>query len=298
MPAHRSSGDLIAHIDGASRGNPGPAAYAVLMETADGDRLTCFSKYLGRATNNVAEYQALLAALDYALEHHYPRLRVLTDSELMARQVEGSYKVKSTDLKPLHEQARRMIVKLEAFSIRNVPREENREADRLANEALDAAGQEDIHDRDTKTPGKAITEDPSSNSQEPKIQRELIPIELDRIATAVVDAAFAVHSGLGPGLLENVYRVCLVHELKKRGLAVEQQVVLPVYYDGVRVDAGLPLDLLVEKSLILEIKAVETLLPVHTAQVLTYLKLAGYRLGLLINFNVLRIRDGIRRVAL
>jgi len=136
------------------------------------------------------------------------------------------------------------------------------------------------------------------NHQGTKTPREPIPEKVDRVARLVVDAAFAVHSKLGPGLLESVYEVCLAHELEKRGLVVERQVVLPVYYDGIRLDAGLRLDLLIESCLIVELKAVETLLPVHKAQVLTYLKLTGHRLGLLINFNVPLIRDGIKRIAL
>jgi len=125
-----------------------------------------------------------------------------------------------------------------------------------------------------------------------------IPPETNEIARQTVDAAFAVHTALGPGLLESVYEVCLVHELRKRGLTVRQQVVLPVHYDGVRLDAGLRLDLLVNDTVIVEIKAVENLLPVHKAQALTYLKLTGCRLALLINFNVPVIKEGIHRLAL
>lgn len=131
--------EAIAHIDGASRGNPGPAAYAVVMESSDGSRREGFSGCLGVTTNNVAEYQALLAALEYALRNHYRSLHVQTDSELLALQIEGVYKVKSPALKPLVERARQMIRRLESFSIQHVPREQNQEADRLANQALDAA---------------------------------------------------------------------------------------------------------------------------------------------------------------
>jgi ribonuclease HI len=138
-----SHSEVLVHIDGASRGNPGPAAYAVVMESPDGAPLTAFSKYLGKTTNNSAEYQALLAALEYALGHELRRVRVLTDSELVARQVTGHYKVKSADLKPLHERIRQMITRLESFSIQHVPREQNREADRLANRTLDAAARGD-----------------------------------------------------------------------------------------------------------------------------------------------------------
>jgi probable phosphoglycerate mutase len=139
FPSMAKSPEVIAHIDGASRGNPGPAAYAVVMESADGPRLAGFSEYLGQATNNVAEYQALLAALEYALRNHYLRIQVQTDSELMVHQIEGVYKVKSPGLKPLERRAQQLIARLESFSIRHVPREQNREADQLANQALDAA---------------------------------------------------------------------------------------------------------------------------------------------------------------
>jgi probable phosphoglycerate mutase len=134
-----STPEIVAHIDGGSRGNPGPAAYGVAIETAQGRPLTAFAKFIGETTNNFAEYQGLLAALNYALSHGYARLRVLTDSELMTRQISGSYKVRSPDLKPLHDKARAMIARLESFSIRHVYREQNREADRLANQAMDDA---------------------------------------------------------------------------------------------------------------------------------------------------------------
>jgi ribonuclease HI len=131
--------ELIAHIDGAARGNPGPASYGVVVESADGAARAAFSSCLGRTTNNVAEYEALLAALDYALRQATRRLVVLSDSELLVRQLEGRYKVKSPDLKPRFERAREMIARLESFRIRHVPRSQNAEADRLANQALDAA---------------------------------------------------------------------------------------------------------------------------------------------------------------
>lgn len=134
-----SSSEVVAHVDGGSRGNPGPAAYGVVMETTAGERVAAFAKFLGETTNNFAEYQGLLATLDYALKHNHLRLSVVTDSELMARQISGRYKVRSFDLKPLYEKARAMIARLESFSIRHVPREHNRAADRLVNQALDAA---------------------------------------------------------------------------------------------------------------------------------------------------------------
>jgi len=128
--------------------------------------------------------------------------------------------------------------------------------------------------------------------------REPISEADNRVAALVVDAAYAVHSTLGPGLLESVYEACLAYELEKRGSTVRRQIALPVVYDGIQLEAGLRLDMLVGDRLIVELKAVEQLLPVHTAQVLTYLKLTGRRLGLLINFNVPLIRDGIKRIAL
>ena len=124
---------------------------------------------------------------------------------------------------------------------------------------------------------------------------EPISRELDAVATAIVDAAFRVHSTLGPGLLESVYETCLEHELVKRGQPVLRQVSLPINYDGSKLDAGLRLDLLVADSIIVEVKAIERLLPVHDAQLLTYLKLARKPLGFLINFNVTLIKEGIRR---
>jgi len=130
--------EVVAHIDGGSRGNPGPAAYGVTVCDAQGAHLASFSKFLGRATNNVAEYQGLLAALDYALERGHARLKVISDSELLARQITGRYKVKNPDLKILHGRARSLIEQLDSFSIQHVLREKNREADRLVNEALDA----------------------------------------------------------------------------------------------------------------------------------------------------------------
>jgi len=127
---------------------------------------------------------------------------------------------------------------------------------------------------------------------------EPIPPELDAIAKQVVDAAFHVHRELGPGLIEPVYEACLCYELSQRGLRFQKQLVLPVHYRGVRIDAGLRLDVLVEESLIVENKAVEQMIPLFEAQALTYLRLANKRLCLLINYNVIRIKDGIKRIAL
>ena len=136
-PPDRAQDTYIASIDGAARGNPGPASYAVVLRQPDGRPLDTLRKYLGHATNNVAEYLALIAALDYAHAHRISRLRVRSDSELLVRQMQGRYKVKSPDLRPLYERARKLAAGLAYFSIEHVPRERNREADALANAALD-----------------------------------------------------------------------------------------------------------------------------------------------------------------
>ena len=128
-----------ANIDGGSRGNPGPAAYGVVIRDGSGELVASLKKYIGRMSNNVAEYYGLIAALDYAQEHKIRALRVESDSELLVKQMRGLYKVKSADLQPLFERARKMAQGFESFRIDHVYREQNREADALANEALDVA---------------------------------------------------------------------------------------------------------------------------------------------------------------
>ena len=125
-----------------------------------------------------------------------------------------------------------------------------------------------------------------------------LPSDLEDLATALVDSAFKVHHTLGPGLLESVYESCVSIELTRRGIGYEKQAPMPLVYEGVNVDGGFRLDLLVEKSVVLEIKAVEKLLPIHPSQLLTYLKLANLRLGFLINFNVLMFKEGVKRIVL
>jgi GxxExxY protein len=122
--------------------------------------------------------------------------------------------------------------------------------------------------------------------------------ETDQLAKLIVDAGLKVHRTLGPGLLESVYEHCLAHELRKRGVAVERQLSLPIVYDGERLDAGFRLDIVADNRIIIEIKAVDALTRVHEAQVLTYLKLSGHRLGLLMNFNVELFKHGLRRLVL
>ena len=120
-------------------------------------------------------------------------------------------------------------------------------------------------------------------------------MDKNEISSAVIDAAITVHTALGPGLLESAYEACLAHELRKRGMHVASQLGLPLIYDGMRIESGYRIDLLVEDAVIVELKTVDRLLPVHGAQVLTYLKLSGKPLGLLINFNAMRIKDGLKR---
>ena len=123
-------------------------------------------------------------------------------------------------------------------------------------------------------------------------------MELNQVTERIIGAAIEVHRALGPGLLESAYESCLAYEIAQRGLRVEQQKPLPVVYKEVSLDAGYRLDLLIERSVIVELKAVEALTPLHKAQMLSYLKLSGLKLGLLINFNVQILRNGIQRVIL
>ncbi len=122
--------------------------------------------------------------------------------------------------------------------------------------------------------------------------------EINEMSGKVVDAAIEVHRSLGPGLLESVYETCLVQELMNRGLAVERQVPVPLCYKDVNLEVGFRIDVLVEKYLIVELKAIDKILPIHEAQVLTYLKLTGNRVGLILNFNVILMKHGIQRIIL
>lgn len=128
---------LIAHSDGGARGNPGPAGYGVVIKDESGRKVAALSEYLGHQTNNFAEYQGLIAALEYALQHEPKALKLISDSELLVRQVKGIYKVKNPTLQDLHARAKELIAQLDWFSIGHALREHNQEADRLANEAMD-----------------------------------------------------------------------------------------------------------------------------------------------------------------
>jgi ribonuclease HI len=149
-PSAPPLGVHVANIDGASRGNPGPASYAVVLRDPQGKIVLELAKNIGRETNNVAEYFALLAALDYATTHNINALRIRSDSELLVRQMQGRYKVKSADLKPLYERAAKLARQLQYFAIEHVRRELNRDADALANVALDSAGVPKFEDRKSR----------------------------------------------------------------------------------------------------------------------------------------------------
>jgi ribonuclease HI len=131
------SAALRLHVDGASRGNPGEAGFGVHVTAEDGSEVASLYGYLGKATNNVAEYQALLHGLRYAISRGVARVEVYSDSELLVRQIEGRYRVKSPGLQPLHREAQGLLARFERSRVAHVPRERNREADALANRAVD-----------------------------------------------------------------------------------------------------------------------------------------------------------------
>jgi probable phosphoglycerate mutase len=133
----KTSGWTVAFTDGGSRGNPGPSGYGVVIQAENGTILDELSEFLGMRTNNVAEYSGMLAALEYALTHGLDRLRIVSDSELMVKQMRGQYRVQSPELRPLYEEAKRRTAKLQAFQIEHVLRGKNKKADELANQAMD-----------------------------------------------------------------------------------------------------------------------------------------------------------------
>jgi ribonuclease HI len=136
-PKPAATSAYTAHIDGGARGNPGPAGYGVVVQDSQGKKVAELSEYLGHRTNNYAEYQGLLAVLRYAATHDIRALKVISDSELMVRQMKGIYKVRHPELRKFYEEAQQLTRKLEYFEIRHALREHNRDADRLANEAMD-----------------------------------------------------------------------------------------------------------------------------------------------------------------
>jgi ribonuclease HI len=168
-PARNSTDDLItAWCDGGSRGNPGPSGYGVVVQDAQKQIIGELSDFLGRKTNNFAEYSGLLAALDFALTNRHPRLRVISDSELMVKQIKGQYKVNSPELRPLYDEAKRRIAQLDGFQIQHVLREKNRRADELANQAMDR-GMGRAPDRSSDRPA---TQSSAGSAAKPSPPRE------------------------------------------------------------------------------------------------------------------------------
>jgi len=179
------AGDWISgHCDGGARGNPGPAGYGALIQGPDGTVIAELSEFLGIRTNNYAEYSGLLGCLQYALDHGHRRLKMVSDSELMVKQIQGKYQVKSPDLKPLYDEAKRRIAKLDGFEISHALRHKNKDADRLANEAMDRGMKR------TSSPGQAATPYPSQAAAPP------VPIAFaERPAPAPVAKADAMLRG-------------------------------------------------------------------------------------------------------
>jgi ribonuclease HI len=162
VPAPTSTEMLIAHCDGGSRGNPGPAGYGAIIEDSKGRVVARLSEFLGKRTNNYAEYSALLGVLAWAIENKAPRIKVIADSELMVKQMQGKYKVNSPDLRPLWEEARRRAAKLERFEIAHTLRGGNKEADQLANDAMDKGM--------GRTPSASVSTQAASTQSAPMIQ--------------------------------------------------------------------------------------------------------------------------------
>jgi len=160
---------LIAHSDGGARGNPGPAGFGVVIQDQSGRNVAQLSQYLGHQTNNFAEYQGLIAALEYALQHGPKALKLISDSELLVRQIKGIYKVKNAALQDLHGRAKELIAQLEWFSIGHALREHNTEADRLANQAMD------------KGMGRSVARAPSPANASAELHPSLAQQELEGV---------------------------------------------------------------------------------------------------------------------
>ena len=161
---------LLAHCDGGARGNPGPAGYGAVIAQEDGTVLAELSEFLGFKTNNFAEYSGLLGVLQWALDNNYTRLKVVSDSELMVKQIQGKYKVNSPDLRPLFDEAKRRIARLDAFNISHALRHKNKTADRLANEAMDSGMGKATAAKATPYPQKS-SEPPAPRRIDPAHQR-------------------------------------------------------------------------------------------------------------------------------
>jgi ribonuclease HI len=163
------SGGIVAYCDGGSRGNPGPSGYGVSIEDTAGHPIADLSEFLGVKTNNFAEYSGLLAALEYALAHGYPQLRIIADSELMVKQMKGQYRVNSPELRPLWEEAKRRVAGLERFEIQHVLRGKNKRADALANQAMDRGTGKTVRELTGREGGGQPTLSPSSAATRPHL---------------------------------------------------------------------------------------------------------------------------------
>jgi ribonuclease HI len=163
------TGGIVAYCDGGSRGNPGPSGYGVSIEDLAGHPIADLSEFLGVKTNNFAEYSGLLAALEYALAHGYPQLRVIADSELMVKQMKGQYRVNSPELRPLWEEAKRRVAGLERFEIQHVLRGKNKRADALANQAMDRGTGKTVRELSGREGGGQPRSSPSSAATRPHL---------------------------------------------------------------------------------------------------------------------------------
>ncbi len=171
-PTQTAARWIHAHCDGGSRGNPGPAGFGAVIADAQGRTLAELSEFLGTRTNNFAEYSGLLAVLAWALENGHPRVKVVSDSELMVKQIQGKYKVNSPDLRPLWEEARRRIAKLDGFQISHALRHKNKAADQLANDAMDRGSGRPAAGRPTPTAGKPTSAPSSTAASSPRISSQ------------------------------------------------------------------------------------------------------------------------------
>ena len=169
MTVAAHSGGIVAYCDGGSRGNPGPSGYGVSIEDPAGHPIADLSEFLGVKTNNFAEYSGLLAALEYALAHGYPQLRVIADSELMVKQMKGQYRVNSPELRPLWEEAKRRVAGLERFEIQHVLRGKNKRADALANQAMDRGTGKTVRELGGRDGGSQPMSSPSSAATRPHL---------------------------------------------------------------------------------------------------------------------------------
>lgn len=188
---------VVAHCDGGSRGNPGPAGFGVVLESGSGAPLAELSEFLGVKTNNFAEYSGMLAALEYALTHGHPKLRVVADSELMVKQMKGQYRVNSPELRPLWEEAKRRVARLERFEIQHVLRGKNKGADRLANLAMD------------RGTGRMAVEAPGGGAASGNAAAEA-----PKIARPPAPPRSAASSGAKPAVLRGFVKNGVVHLLE------------------------------------------------------------------------------------